>query len=69
MLQVNKSLQERTWRGHLGVLQSRFTIVRGPVRYGDEKTLANIMKACKLMHNVARRRATSREGFWLSQWS
>jgi len=28
------------------VLQSRFVIVRGPVRYWDEETLANIMKAC-----------------------
>jgi len=29
-----------------GVLQSRFAIVRGPVRYWDEEMLANIMKAC-----------------------
>jgi hypothetical protein len=35
-----------------GVLQSRFAIIRGPVRYWDEKTFANIMKACIIMHNM-----------------
>eukprot|EP00258_Populus_trichocarpa_P029324 XP_024445343.1 uncharacterized protein LOC112324920 [Populus trichocarpa] len=35
-----------------GVLQSRFAIVRQPVRYWDEETLANIMKACIIMHNM-----------------
>jgi hypothetical protein len=35
-----------------GVLQSRFAIVRGPVRYWDEETLAYIMKACIIMHNM-----------------
>ena len=35
-----------------GVLQSRFAIVRGLVRYWDEETLANIMKACIIMHNM-----------------
>eukprot|EP00258_Populus_trichocarpa_P042475 XP_024458494.1 uncharacterized protein LOC112327849 [Populus trichocarpa] len=35
-----------------GVLQSRFAIVRGPVRYWDEETLANIMKVCIIMHNM-----------------
>ena len=35
-----------------GVLQSRFVIVRGPVQYWDEETLANIMKACIIMHNM-----------------
>jgi hypothetical protein len=35
-----------------GVLQSRFAIVRGPIRYWDEETLANIMKACIIMHNM-----------------
>jgi hypothetical protein len=35
-----------------GVLQSRFAIVREPVRYWDEKTLAYIMKACIIMHNM-----------------
>jgi hypothetical protein len=35
-----------------GVLQSRFAIVCGPVRYWDEETLANIMKACIIMHNI-----------------
>jgi hypothetical protein len=35
-----------------GVLQSCFAIVRGPVRYWDEEMLANIMKACIIMHNM-----------------
>jgi len=35
-----------------GVLQSRFAIVRGPVRYWDEEMLANIIKACIIMHNM-----------------
>jgi hypothetical protein len=35
-----------------GVLQSRFAIVHEPVRYWDEKTLTNIMKACIIMHNM-----------------
>jgi hypothetical protein len=35
-----------------GVLQSRFAIVRGPIRYWDEETLANIMKVCIIMHNM-----------------
>jgi hypothetical protein len=35
-----------------GVLQSRFVIVRGPVRYWDEEMLAYIMKACIIMHNM-----------------
>jgi hypothetical protein len=35
-----------------GVLQSCFAIVRGPVRYWDEETLAYIMKACIIMHNM-----------------
>jgi hypothetical protein len=35
-----------------GVLQSRFAIIRGPVRYWDEEMLANIMKACIIMHNM-----------------
>jgi hypothetical protein len=35
-----------------GVLQSRFAILRGPVQYWDEETLANIMKACIIMHNM-----------------
>jgi hypothetical protein len=35
-----------------GVLQSHFAIVREPVRYWDEETLANIMKACIIMHNM-----------------
>jgi len=35
-----------------GVLQSRFAIVRELVQYWDEETLANIMKACIIMHNM-----------------
>jgi hypothetical protein len=35
-----------------GMLQSRFVIVRGPVQYWNKKTLANIMKACIIMHNM-----------------
>jgi hypothetical protein len=35
-----------------GVLQSRFTIVRGPVRYWDEEMLANILKVCIIMYNM-----------------
>ncbi|XP_052206828.1 uncharacterized protein LOC127811162 [Diospyros lotus] len=35
-----------------GVLQARFAIVRGPVRFWDEETLADIMKACIIMHNM-----------------
>jgi hypothetical protein len=35
-----------------GVLQSRFAIVCGPVRYCNEETLAYIMKACIIMHNM-----------------
>jgi hypothetical protein len=40
------------WSGHLGCFQSRFAIVRGLVRYWDEKTPVNIMKACIIMHNM-----------------
>lgn len=35
-----------------GVLQSCFAIIRGPVQYWDEETLANIMKAFLIMHNM-----------------
>ncbi|XP_011016791.1 PREDICTED: uncharacterized protein LOC105120319 [Populus euphratica] len=35
-----------------GVLQSRFAIVHGLVRYWDEEILAYIMKACIIMHNM-----------------
>ena len=34
------------------MLQSRFAIVRGPVRYWDEETLVNIIKACIIMYNL-----------------
>jgi len=39
---------ERAFR----VLQSRFVIIHGPVRYWDEETFAYIMKACIIMHNI-----------------
>jgi hypothetical protein len=35
-----------------GVLQARFAIVRGPAREWDAETLAAIMKACIIMHNL-----------------
>ena len=34
------------------VIQARFAIVRGPARFGDEETLADIMKACIITHNM-----------------
>ncbi|XP_062213754.1 uncharacterized protein LOC133914736 [Phragmites australis] len=39
---------ERTF----GVLQSRFPIVRGAVRFWDQETLNDIMTACTIMHNM-----------------
>ena len=35
-----------------GVLQARFPIVRGPARFWDTQTLALIMRACVIMHNM-----------------
>jgi hypothetical protein len=35
-----------------GVLQSRFAIVCGPACFWDDETLAYIMKACIIMHNM-----------------
>ena len=35
-----------------GVLQSRFAIVRGPAHFWDIETLALIMRACVIMHNM-----------------
>ncbi|XP_050278083.1 uncharacterized protein LOC126719591 [Quercus robur] len=35
-----------------GVLQARFTIVRGPARFFHLKTLQKIMKACIILHNM-----------------
>uniref|UniRef100_A0A2N9H634 DDE Tnp4 domain-containing protein n=1 Tax=Fagus sylvatica TaxID=28930 RepID=A0A2N9H634_FAGSY len=35
-----------------GILQARFSIVRGPARFWDEATLNNIMKACIILHNM-----------------
>ena len=39
---------ERAFR----VLQAHFAIVRGPTCFWDEETLADIMKACIIMHNM-----------------
>lgn len=35
-----------------GILQSQFTIVRGPSRFWDRKNLWYIMTACVMMHNM-----------------
>ena len=35
-----------------GVLQARFTIVRGPARFFHLKTLKKIMTACIILHNM-----------------
>ena len=35
-----------------GILQARFSIVRGPARFWDEATLNNITKACIILHNM-----------------
>ncbi|XP_028097774.1 uncharacterized protein LOC114297545 [Camellia sinensis] len=35
-----------------GVLQSRFVIIGGAVRFWDSKMLANIMKSCIILHNM-----------------
>ncbi|XP_028116832.1 uncharacterized protein LOC114314560 [Camellia sinensis] len=35
-----------------GVLQSRFTVISGVVRYWDSKMLANITKSCIILHNM-----------------
>ena len=35
-----------------GVLQARFSIVRGPARFWDEDTLGQIMRACVIMNNM-----------------
>ncbi|XP_057720173.1 uncharacterized protein LOC130934640 [Arachis stenosperma] len=34
------------------VLQARFAIIRGPARFWKKKKLANIMKACIILHNM-----------------
>lgn len=34
------------------VLQSRFPIVRGPIRYFERATLAKILQACVILHNM-----------------
>ena len=35
-----------------GVLQARFTIIRGPARNMDKGELGMIMKACVILHNM-----------------
>ena len=35
-----------------GVLQSRFAIVRGPIKLWDTPTISNIMYACIILHNM-----------------
>ncbi|XP_028070926.1 uncharacterized protein LOC114273366 [Camellia sinensis] len=35
-----------------GVLQSRFAIIGGAIRFWDPKMLANIMKSCIILHNM-----------------
>ncbi|KAL1371197.1 hypothetical protein AAHE18_01G113800 [Arachis hypogaea] len=35
-----------------GVLQARFVIIRGPARFWEKKKLANIMRACIILHNM-----------------
>ena len=34
------------------VLQSRFTIIRGPTRFWDKTDLAKIMRVCIILHNI-----------------
>jgi len=36
-----------------GVLQSRFPIVRGPIRFFQRATLGKILQACVILHNMA----------------
>ena len=35
-----------------GILQARFSIVRGPARFWNEATLNDIMNACIILHNM-----------------
>jgi hypothetical protein len=35
-----------------GILQARFSIVRGPACFWDEATLNDIMKVCIILHNM-----------------
>ncbi|KAL1338400.1 hypothetical protein AAHE18_10G208300 [Arachis hypogaea] len=35
-----------------GVLQTCFAIIRGPARFWEKKKLANIMRACIILHNM-----------------
>ncbi|XP_057744708.1 uncharacterized protein LOC130962519 [Arachis stenosperma] len=48
-----------------GVLQARFAIIRGPARFWEKKKLANIMRACIILHNmiVEDKRDTYAENF------
>ena len=48
-------MQEAAWKDierAFSVLQSRFAIVRGPTRFGDKKTLKNIMTCYVILHNM-----------------
>ena len=36
----------------LGILQAQFAIVRGPIRFWDQKMFWYIMHACVIMHNM-----------------
>ncbi|QHO54546.1 uncharacterized protein DS421_2g57730 [Arachis hypogaea] len=35
-----------------GVLQARFAIIRGPAHFWEKKKLANIIRACIILHNM-----------------
>ncbi|RWR93167.1 putative nuclease HARBI1 [Cinnamomum micranthum f. kanehirae] len=48
---VQESARKNVERA-FGVLQARFSIVRGPARFWDRQTLQHIMKACIIMHNM-----------------
>ncbi|XP_015961018.1 uncharacterized protein LOC107484986 [Arachis duranensis] len=46
--EVQRKDVERAFR----VLQARFAIIRGPARFWKKKKLANIMRACIILHNM-----------------
>ena len=35
-----------------GVLQARFAVVRGPTKLWKSEDIANVMKACTILHNM-----------------
>ncbi|XP_047947137.1 uncharacterized protein LOC125193396 [Salvia hispanica] len=51
-LRQSRSPRGRIWSGHLGVLQSRWAIVKGPVRFWYKDVIADVMYACIIMHNM-----------------